>query len=313
MGASCTPITILLLLPRLQAAPANGIQPGCGHMGPQPRIVGGTDAPQGAWPWQVSLQYENRHVCGGTLIDAEWVLSAAHCFPQHAELSRYEALLGSRQLAAPEPGSLRLPLRRVLNHALFAGEGSSGDIALVQLSRPVASSRRVLPACLPDARVHFPAGTLCWVTGWGSPQEGAELPAPMMLQQLQVPLIDPLPCDALYRRRSAMREVQDDMVCAGYVEGQRDACQGDSGGPLVCQEAGLWFVAGVVSWGEGCALPNRPGVYTRVGAYLDWIQEHMPNATFGAVNTTTYGPHGGSPPRPAPAALLLAAWLIRVL
>uniref|UniRef100_A0A8C4Y629 Peptidase S1 domain-containing protein n=1 Tax=Gopherus evgoodei TaxID=1825980 RepID=A0A8C4Y629_9SAUR len=133
--------------------------------GPQDRIVAGEDAPLGAWPWQVSLQYENRHV--------------------------------------------------------------------------------------------------------------SLLPAPMTLQQLQVPLIDPLPCDALYRHRSSMREIQDDMVCAGYAEGQRDACQGDSGGPLVCQKAGLWFVTGVISWGEGCALPNRPGVYIRVGAYLDWIGQHV--------------------------------------
>ncbi|XP_050812979.1 prostasin-like [Gopherus flavomarginatus] len=139
------------------------------------------------------------------------------------------------------------------------------------------------------------------------------LPAPMTLQQLQVPLIDPLPCDALYRHRSSMREIQDDMVCAGYAEGQRDACQGDSGGPLVCQKAGLWFVTGVISWGEGCALPNRPGVYIRVSAYLDWIGQHVPNATFGVVNITSYSLPGGVPPSPAPTVLLLATWLLSIL
>nr|XP_042700261.1 polyserase-2-like [Chrysemys picta bellii] len=230
MGAPCTPITILLLLPMLQAARDNGIQTVCGQGGPQDRIVAGEDAPRGAWPWQVSLQYENRHVCGATLINSEWVLSAAHCFPKHAELSRYRAVLGSHQLSIPEPGSLRLPLSRAVGHTLYSGEGSSGDIALAQLGRPVTFTSQVLPACLPDAGVHFPAGTLCWVTGWGSPQEGALLPAPMTLQQLQVPLIDPLPCDALYQRRSAMRDIQDDMVCAGYAEGQRDACQVRAGG-----------------------------------------------------------------------------------
>uniref|UniRef100_A0A8C8SF51 Peptidase S1 domain-containing protein n=1 Tax=Pelusios castaneus TaxID=367368 RepID=A0A8C8SF51_9SAUR len=297
-------------IPLLSSHPLPAV---CGQARPQNRIVGGEDAPLGAWPWQVSLQYENRHVCGGTLINSEWVLSAAHCFPRHAELSRYRVILGSRQLLNPEPGSLRLPLSRALGHALYSGEGSSGDIALAQLGRPVTFTPQVLPACLPDAGIHFPAGTLCWVTGWGSPQEGDQLPAPMTLQQLQVPLIDTLPCDALYQRRGSGRVIQDDMVCAGYAEGRRDACQGDSGGPLVCQKAGLWFVAGIISWGEGCALPSRPGVYIRVSAYLGWIRQHMPNATFGVVNITAYSPPRGRAPSPAPAALLLATCLLSVL
>ncbi|XP_034624760.1 transmembrane protease serine 9-like [Trachemys scripta elegans] len=241
--------------PGSHAARDNGIQTVCGQGGPQDRIVAGEDAPRGAWPWQVSLQYENRHICGATLINSEWVLSAAHCFPKHAELSRYRAVLGSHQLSIPEPGSLRLPLSRAVGHTLYSGEGSSGDIALAQLGRPVTFTSQVLPACLPDAGVHFPAGTLCWVTGWGSPQEGALLPAPMTLQQLQVPLIDPLPCDALYQRRSAMREIQDDMV-SGMRERRGAAQRGWVMGWGALQ---LLVLAGLIGTAASMSDPHGKG------------------------------------------------------
>uniref|UniRef100_A0A4X2JV17 Peptidase S1 domain-containing protein n=1 Tax=Vombatus ursinus TaxID=29139 RepID=A0A4X2JV17_VOMUR len=97
-----------------------------------------------------------------------------------------------------------------------------------------------------------------------------------VLQEVQVALIDAQTCDALYHinnpTASGQPLVLDDMICAGYEQGQKDACQGDSGGPLVCKENNTWFQVGVVSWGDGCALPNRPGVYAWVQAYTDWIE-----------------------------------------
>uniref|UniRef100_A0A8D0GS25 Peptidase S1 domain-containing protein n=1 Tax=Sphenodon punctatus TaxID=8508 RepID=A0A8D0GS25_SPHPU len=236
--------------------------PVCGQVVSQNRIVGGEDAAQGAWPWQISLQYDNQHICGGTLINSQWVLTAAHCFP------------------GPDPHPSP---QAICSLSLSGSLGNvAGDVALVKLEQPIRFTPHLLPACLPDARVPFPPGTSCWVTGWGAPKDGALLPAPQTLQQLRVPLIGTMDCDTLYHigsgTRPEIREVYNDMICAGYAKGQQDACQGDSGGPLVCEQDGAWFVAGIVSWGTGCALSNRPGVYTRVGAYQDWIQQQLPNA-----------------------------------
>ncbi|TFJ97886.1 Serine protease 27 [Platysternon megacephalum] len=104
------------------------------------------------------------------------------------------------------------------------------------------------------------------------------------LQKLQVPIIDSKTCRNLYltnvQNRPPHRNIQDDMICAGYAEGMRDACNGDSGGPMACIVGDVWVLAGIVSWGEGCAIKNRPGVYSRLTSYQSWIREYIPNLEF---------------------------------
>ncbi|XP_025226305.1 prostasin isoform X2 [Theropithecus gelada] len=163
----------------------------------------------------------------------------------------------------------------IIPHPSYLQEGSQGDIALLQLSSPVTFSRYIRPICLPAANASFPNGLHCTVTGWGHVAPSVSLLAPKPLQQLEVPLISRETCNCLYNINAKPEEphfVQEDMVCAGYVEGGKDACQGDSGGPLSCPVEGLWYLTGIVSWGDACGARNRPGVYTLASSYASWIQ-----------------------------------------
>lgn len=186
----------------------------------------------------------------------------------------------------------------IINPGYQGYEGSSGDIALLQLESPVLYTNYILPVCLPQSSVQFPAGTRCWVTGWGEVRSGEALQSPQILQELEVPLIDRDACNALFCINPPddldPDPIKSDMFCAGYAEGGKDACQGDSGGPLVCTCGGAWTLAGVVSWGEGCAQPNFPGVYTSVAHYANWIYEIIPTLTFAECGNDGNGDGGDS-------------------
>uniref|UniRef100_A0A8C6VQ72 Peptidase S1 domain-containing protein n=1 Tax=Naja naja TaxID=35670 RepID=A0A8C6VQ72_NAJNA len=257
---------------------------GCASACGQPvisRIVGGQEALEGAWPWQVSIFQANKPICGGSLINSNWVISAAHCF--NFPKAPYEIQLGAYKLLDPSPNMVTLAVKRIVSHPDYTKEeASSGDIALVELNSPVTFNNYILPICLPASSVEFPANTKCWVTGWGqigSSVDSAFHSSKVILQELEVPIIDRKTCNNLYNISKEYQlqtdVVKADMICAGYKEGGKDACQGDSGGPLVCKSNGAWTLAGVVSWGEGCAQPNQTGVYTSVPFYLDWIQSNI--------------------------------------
>ncbi|KAG8433555.1 hypothetical protein GDO86_017744, partial [Hymenochirus boettgeri] len=200
-------------------------------------------------------------------------------------VSDYIVYLGVYQMSnLKNPNVVPMALKKIIVHPDYMYEGSSGDIALVELVESVTFTMSILPICLPSQAIHLAAGTSCWVTGWGNVQEGTPLGAPQTLQKVKLGLINSTSCEAMYVDSMGFTPnypfILDDMLCAGYKEGQKDACQGDSGGPLVCKVDNVWQQFGLVSWGFGCAEPSRPGVYTKIQYYQNWIKENVPAATF---------------------------------
>ncbi|XP_023657866.2 serine protease 33-like isoform X1 [Paramormyrops kingsleyae] len=253
----------------------------CGQPPINNRIVGGTNALDGAWPWQVDIQTNvDGHICGGSIISEYWVLSAAHCFTQPITPSIYLLYLGRYYLNGNNQYEQQKSVANVVILNGYTDTDHGKDLALVQLDSPVTWSDYIQPICLPSASTLFPDGMLCYVTGWGNTQEGVSLSGAGILQQVGVPIIDQNSCQAMYQIGTGSPvSILSDMICAGYQQGGKDSCQGDSGGPLVCQVINnTWVQAGVVSFGHGCAQPNRPGIYTKLSSYTDFITSNVPDA-----------------------------------
>ncbi|KAL0617271.1 Brain-specific serine protease 4 [Plecturocebus cupreus] len=277
LGGGCLgTFTSLLLLASTATLNAARIPdpPACGKPQQLNRVVGGQDSDDSEWPWVVSIQKNGTHHCAGSLLTSRWVITAAHCFKDNLNKpSLFSVLLGAWQLGNPGSRSQKVGVAWVQPHPVYSWkEGARADIALVRLEHSIQFSERVLPICLPDASIHLRPNTHCWISGWGSIQDGVPLPHPQTLQKLKVPIIDSEVCSRLYWRGAGQRAITEDMLCAGYLEGERDACLGDSGGPLMCQVDGAWLLAGIISWGEGCAERNRPGVYISLSAHRSWVE-----------------------------------------
>uniref|UniRef100_A0A8C9ZC75 Suppressor of tumorigenicity 14 protein homolog n=1 Tax=Sander lucioperca TaxID=283035 RepID=A0A8C9ZC75_SANLU len=236
------------------------------------RIVGGQDADAGEFPWQVSLHVKGfSHVCGATIISQRWLVTAAHCVQDDAK-TRYsqpgtwEVYLGLHNQQTVGSAVVKRNLKQIIPHPNYNHYTFDNDIALMELDSPVTYSDYIKPICLPAPQHDFPVGSTVWITGWGATREGGF--AAKVLQKAQVRIINQAVCNDLMGGDITSR-----MLCAGVLTGGIDACQGDSGGPLSSPSSRGMFLAGVVSWGDGCARRNKPGIYTAVTKFRGFIKE----------------------------------------
>ncbi|XP_053126279.1 suppressor of tumorigenicity 14 protein [Hemicordylus capensis] len=238
------------------------------------RIVGGLNSEVGEWPWQVSLHVSSRgHTCGASLISEKWLVSAGHCFQDENPIRYSDAKIWTAYMGLHDQSDRsnknvqQRGIKQIIRHPSFNDFTFDYDLAVLELDSPVTLTNYIQPICLPDITHEFPAGKYLWVTGWGATQEAGT--GATILQKAEIRMINQTMCNSLLTNAMSER-----MMCVGILTGGIDACQGDSGGPLASiEDNDRMFLAGVVSWGDGCARRNKPGVYTRVSQLRDWIKQ----------------------------------------
>ncbi|KAM7357033.1 uncharacterized protein ACRADG_002550 [Cochliomyia hominivorax] len=238
------------------------------------------DSEFGEYPWHVAIlkkdPKESIYACGATLIDAQHVITAAHCiksqngFDLRARLGEWDVNHDVEFFPYIERDVVSVHI-----HPEYYAGTLDNDLAVLKLDHPVDFTKNphISPACLPDKFSDY-TGARCWTTGWGKDAFGDQGKYQNILKEVDVPILSHHQCESQLRqtRLGYSYKLNPGFVCAGGEEG-KDACKGDGGGPLVCERGGVWNVVGVVSWGIGCGQANVPGVYVKVAHYLDWIRQ----------------------------------------
>merc|ERR1712037_742312 len=243
----------------------------CGVEGPPAagRIVGGIEAEEHEWPWQVALFIDDAWFCGGSIISENYILTAAHCVDG---ASYFDVMAGAHNVReSSEPNRVEVTSYNGWTHPMWNSNDLSGDLALVELPSPLPMNDYISASCLPATGETPAVGSLVTVTGWGKPSDSAGGISPVLREVRDIPVITNADCNAVYGI------VGDGVVCIDTAGG-RGSCNGDSGGPLVQKASGKaagdkWTQVGIVSFGAsaGCEV-GMPAGFTRTEYYLDWIK-----------------------------------------
>ncbi|XP_027143408.1 chymotrypsin-like protease CTRL-1 [Larimichthys crocea] len=254
--------------------------PTCGVAPGNLRIVGGHDAAPGSWPWQVSLNEDGgSYFCSGSLINKDWVLTAAHCVA--SSFGSVKAFLGRQSQSGPNPNEVSRNINQIVLHPSYNPllNDKDNDIALLRMESSVNFTLYIRPVCLAAEGSTFHTGISSWVAGWGRNSTGFYS---NILQEVNVPVVGNNEC-----RCSYPQILTENMLCAGLKDGGEDACQGDSGAALVAKQGSVWVQSGVVSFGLGCG--QLPGGYIRVSKYQQWINQTMGSSEPGFVTFNSPG------------------------
>jgi secreted trypsin-like serine protease len=261
-------------------------------------IVGGTAAPEGKYPWQVRLYStmdDTVGFCGGSIIDSQWILTAGHCL-----MDTDAVVIGYGNNDRTK--TKKIESERIIVHPGYIA-GEKADLALVKLKEPIPNATAISFADAAQEQALMPAGATVTVTGWGAIWDfqafqnavdvmagrrtvserkllsSEELEAPRKLHEVDIEVIDPKECKAVYESLQVPDFVIGDReICATGPTGGKDSCFGDSGGPLIVADknsAKGYTQVGIVSWGPQCGNPLFPGVYTRVSSFSDWIAKNV--------------------------------------
>ena len=249
------------------------------------RIVGGTPVDAGKRTYQASLQSPAGHFCGGTVVGERWVLTAGHCMDPYHIANGFSVLVGTHDLAGT--GGILIPAAEVFIHPDFDDYRLASDLALIRLAEPVPSGVQIVPLADEAIMRDFAdTGADATATGWGA--MGRDVIQSTILQEATLPIADHAQCASIYSGLYGEGAITEQMFCAGFLDGGIDTCQGDSGGPLSVDVNGQAYIIGITSWGNGCANPGYPGVYTRIASFADWladIQQQQP-ATISRLDDT---------------------------
>ncbi|KAK8402010.1 hypothetical protein O3P69_001234 [Scylla paramamosain] len=234
------------------------------------RIINGEDASPGEFPYHVmvlTMTGNRMNTCGGSIIKKQWVLTAAHCFYGKDKIRASSVTVMGGSIFRDKIYELHSD--RVFHHEDFRSPSQGDDVALIHLSEEIdfAQNPKLKPICLGRMR-DIPYGGMVVATGWGK-VIGKETMT-NTLQEVALDVISTRECASLMESR--LPNDTNKIMCA--MTPNKDTCQGDSGGPLVAQMSdGRWAQVGITSYGLGCSLPDKPGVYVNVAHYLPWIME----------------------------------------
>ncbi|XP_006903292.1 PREDICTED: testisin-like [Elephantulus edwardii] len=246
----------------------------CGYRRAPARTVGSLDAEEGSWPWQGSLRLWGSHVCGASLLNHRWALTAARCFELVRDPFPWSIRFGELTLV-PSIWNLQAYQNRYQVEQVVLSPHYKGaipyDIALVKLSSSVTFGKNIYPVCVGKSTSESQTWTDCWVTGWGHIVESKELQQPYNLQEVEITIINTTTCSHMGNLTAF----------PNHVFGN-PSCLGDPGGPLVCKVNSVWYQIGVVSWSMGCRRQGRPSYYSSIREHFQWMQEtisHSPPGT----------------------------------